>query len=113
MKRLLLASMLVSLVGIAMAQAQQQDQPANTVSVLGQVRRPGIYQVTADRSLSLTQAIALAQGFTMDADKKKVEITRNGEPEKITVDLQAILLGKVPDVPLKAGDVIRVPALRR
>ena len=52
-------------------------------------------------------AIVLAAGFTMDADKKKVEITRNGEPEKIIVNLQEVLTGKVPDVPLKAGDVIR------
>ena len=78
MKRLLLASVLVSLVAVSMAQAQQQDLPAYTVSVLGQVRRPGIYEVRAGQTLMLTQAIALAAGFTKDADKKKTEITRDG-----------------------------------
>ena len=113
MKRLLLASMLVSLIAGVMAQAQQQDQPAITVSVLGQVRKPGIYQVRGGRILMLTQAIALASGFTMDADKKKVEITRIDALEKITVDLGAVFSGSVPDIPLKADDVIRVPGLRR
>src|SRR5579864_9049621 len=106
MKRLLLASVLVSLMAVAMAQARQQDQAADTVSVLGQVRMPGIYPLRrADRTLMLTQAIALASGFTIDADKKKTEITREGAPEKIIVNLQDVFSGRAPDMPLQAGDV--------
>jgi protein involved in polysaccharide export with SLBB domain len=104
---LVLALLLIRLAIPAMA--QQQDQPANTISVVGEVTLPGVYSLRPNRTLTISQAIALAKGFTKSAYKKKVEITRNGAPDKITVDLAAVLAGKVPDVPLQAGDVVRVP----
>ena len=114
MKRLLLASVLVSLIAGAMVQARQQDQATDTVSVLGAVRMPGIYPLRrAGHPLTLIQAIALASGFTLDAAKKKTEITRDGASEKIIVNLQDVLTGRAPDMPLQAGDVIRVPTNKR
>ena len=113
MKRLLLGITLsVSLiVVIATVQAQQPDQSGYTVSVMGQVKMAGMYRVRSDRTLTLLQAIALAQGLTDRADRKKVEITRNDAQEKITIDLDAVMSGRAADVAIKAGDVIRVPEL--
>ena len=44
------------------------------LSVLGQVRSPGVYQFPSNERLNLLQAIALAGGYT-----------RIGQPSKITV----------------------------
>jgi polysaccharide export outer membrane protein len=46
-------------------------------TVLGQVQRPGAYDIPDRQEISLPQAIAIAGGFTRLADVKKVTLTRN------------------------------------
>jgi protein involved in polysaccharide export with SLBB domain len=111
MKRVVFAAvLLVSLIALTAAAAQQQDQSPQTVEVVGQVNMPGVYNLRSD--LTLVQAITLANGLTARADKKAIIITTK-DGEKTTADLSAILKGSVPDVQLKAGDVVRVPELSR
>jgi protein involved in polysaccharide export with SLBB domain len=102
----------VSVLGLSLGSlAQQQDQSPQTVGIFGQVNLPGVY-ILKSNGLTLVHAIAMAQGFTARADEKAVIITSK-DGSKTTVDLGAILNGSTPDVPLKAGDVVRVPELRR
>ena len=46
-------------------------------TVLGQVQRPGAYDMPDRQEISLPQAIAIAGGFTRLADVRKVTLTRN------------------------------------
>jgi protein involved in polysaccharide export with SLBB domain len=114
MKRILLASLLallLTIVAVAVAAPQQQNQPTDAVNIVGQVNMPGVYRVQDDH-FSLVQAIKMAHGFTAYADARHVTITRTGAPT-VTIDFRGVLNGSRPDIIIKAGDVIRVPELKR
>ena len=96
----------LSLLITATAVAQQ---PANTIRILGEVKAAGVYRFASE--LRLTQAIAMAGGLTPYSDAKAIAITRSGG-EMLTVNLQAVLTGSIPDVQIMDGDVIRVPVLK-
>ncbi len=79
--------------------------------VLGQVRKPGTYQVPVGTSgISLLQAVSLAGGFSDVANIKKIKIVRNADGVKkiMRVNAEAIISGKDEDLELKAGDVVHV-----
>ena len=64
-------------------------QPLVRVSVLGQVRAPGLYPV--DPGTSLLQLITLAGGPVENADLRKTRVVRDGRA--YTVDLESALSG--------------------
>lgn len=83
------------------------------VFVLGEVKQPGVIQITEGR-LSLSEAIASAGGFDeITAFKSNIKIIRGGlaDPEVITVNYDWVLRGKAKDeVVLETGDIVFVPA---
>jgi polysaccharide export outer membrane protein len=79
------------------------------VSVVGAVQKPG--SLAWQEGMKLVDAISLAGGLTSLADGDRVRITRNVGPSKTvtaTVSVDDITDGKSPDVPLQAGDTIKV-----
>jgi len=62
------------------------------VTVLGQVRTPGVYLFPANEHLNLLQAIALAGGYTRTGEPGKIVIKRlqNGRENVIKVDGRAM-----------------------
>lgn len=70
----------------------------------GEVNRPQEYQLS--RRITLLQAIAAAGGYTEYADKKDVTITRRGKI--IKVNAREIEKNPEMDVPIEAGDRIKV-----
>lgn len=93
---------------------QNMVSPWGTVTVLGEVGRPGPVDVPATMDLRLTRAIQLAGGMSAIADKRRVQVTRcdkDGKQTKTKVDLIEIGEEGRPDkdMLLKAGDVIWVP----
>ena len=65
------------------------------VSVLGEVKTPGIYKIK-DRA-TILDAVALAGGFTEYAKRNKVRLIRvspNGEQKTITINVEDQLKGK-------------------
>lgn len=78
------------------------------ISILGQVRNPGSYEMK--ESLTLTQAIALTGGFANTANTSKVKIIRTAGDEKETLEINVdqILEKAAPDVEIKANDTIIV-----
>ena len=78
------------------------------ISILGQVRSPGSYEMK--ESLTLTQAIALTGGFANTANTSKVKIIRTAGDEKETLEINVdqILEKAAPDVEIKANDTIIV-----
>jgi polysaccharide export outer membrane protein len=110
------------------------EQKSQRVSVLGAVRRGGVYPVTSQ--LRLADALALAEGLTDDADHVIYLIRRvpteaplpvaqagpaprraattlpDGATEEVmaAIDLEALATGRDElNVPLRAGDVVQVP----
>jgi polysaccharide export outer membrane protein len=78
------------------------------ITILGEVKNPGSYQMK--ENLVLTQAIALAGGFTSTAKTDSVKIIRviDGKKEAVDVNFEQILEKALPDVTLKGNDTILV-----
>ena len=81
------------------------------VSVVGQVNKPGKYDMPPERDLTLLEAIAMAEGFTKDAYTKAVKINRieNGAEKTVQVNANDIMAKGAKDVVLQPNDVIVVP----
>ncbi len=76
------------------------------VNINGEVRAPQRVSYTSD--MTLTTVITAAGGFTDYANKKKVELLRDGKRTVFnTLDIQA---GKSSDPKVVPGDQIHVPA---
>ena len=83
------------------------------VVVLGQVNRPGPYELSGTEEVSLVEAIGMAGGYTRLANQRKIAIkrqNRGGEESVIIVDGKALAKeqGAQPFM-LQAGDVVTVP----
>ena len=85
---------------------------AEVVYVVGDVGKPGGFVVEDRESISVLQAIALAEGLNGTAAKSSARIIRRSEDgtrSEIPLDLKKILSGKSPDVTLAANDILFVP----
>jgi protein involved in polysaccharide export with SLBB domain len=79
------------------------------ISVIGQVARPGIIAWT--EGMKLVDAISLSGWFTNIADSNHIILTRHVAKDKtvtVTVSVDAITDGAQTDIPLQAGDTIKV-----
>ena len=78
------------------------------VSVLGQVTRPGVYELT--QGATVLDALAAAQGLAADAGLGEARLMRGGDPPVI-VDLERLLLqGELAlNLPLLPGDALVIP----
>jgi polysaccharide biosynthesis/export protein len=86
---------------------------AETVYVIGDVKRSGGFALDERRSVSVLQALSLAEGLTGTADTHHAKILRLKEGadqrEELPVDLKEVLKGKQPDLPMQADDILFVP----
>ena len=85
---------------------------ADAVYVTGAVKQPGGFVLEDRPSMTVLQAIAMAQGFTITAAKKSARIIRtneDGSKTEIPLDLAKIIRGKAPDATLAANDILFVP----
>ena len=81
--------------------------------VLGAVNKPGNIDVPNDARITVSMAVSQAGSYTKFASTGRVQVLRHtpsGEVKKLTVDLDAVLDGKLDqDVQLLPGDVVWVP----
>lgn len=82
-----------------------------TVTVLGQVQRPGVFELPAHRQLTLVEAIGMAGGVTRIGNPKKISLKRveGGSSNVLTLNLTEITAGQGQDIPLRDGDVVNIP----
>ena len=81
-------------------------QPLIRVSVLGQVRTPGLYPV--DPGTSLIQLVTIAGGPIAEADLRKTKVVRDGRA--YTVDLESALAGSPAGrIVLYSNDYVVIP----
>ena len=81
-----------------------------SVSILGQVQKPGNYDFAPD--MTLVRLISEAGGFTPIAAPKHVKITRlmkDGKKKTVIVDVDSIMNGKSEDISLQSSDLVMVP----
>jgi polysaccharide export outer membrane protein len=84
------------------------------VFVLGYVTKPT--PIPVSRPITVTEAIASAQGFRVGAKKSDVQIIHGGlgtgadHPVAETVDMDAVLAGKAGDTYVQRGDIVYVPS---
>ena len=83
------------------------------VSVIGEVKTPGKYDMPGEKDITLMQAIAMAEGFTKHADITKVRVMRieNGEKKTIVINVKDITEKgeKDKDIVLKPEDIVFLP----
>jgi polysaccharide export outer membrane protein len=79
------------------------------IYILGEVRAPALFAFRERMPMSRT--LALAEGFTADADIKRIHIVRGAlhNPTVIVADFDKVLNGAAQDVQLEPGDIVYVP----
>jgi polysaccharide biosynthesis/export protein VpsN len=79
------------------------------ISVIGAVQKPG--SLPWSEGIKLVEAISLSGGFSSLADADHVRVTRlvgGGKTVTATVSVDDITDGKMSDLPLQAGDTIKI-----
>jgi polysaccharide export outer membrane protein len=86
-----------------------REYTSKRISVLGAVRNPGSYPMRS--GMGVVEAIGLAGGFTSLANRDATLITRTvgGELHRYSAPIDRITQGDEEDIPVRAGDIIRVP----
>jgi len=84
------------------------------VYVVGQVKKAGGFQLGSRHSITVLEALSLAEGLDPKAAPGHSLILRpspenGGERQELPVNLKAIMAGKSPDVPLHPNDILLVP----
>ena len=90
------------------------DRFTNRVGVQGAVFRPGLYELNAEMN-TVRALVERAEGVTEDAFLNRALLLREKEDltkEVLAVDLQKILSGEAPDVPLRKNDVLTIPSIK-
>jgi polysaccharide biosynthesis/export protein len=86
---------------------------AELVYVVGEVAKPGGFQLKSNENVSVLQAIALAQGLTHTSAAAHSKIIHTdpvtGRRQEIPIDLKKVLAGKVADPILAPRDIVFVP----
>lgn len=83
------------------------------VSVMGEVQRPGKYDIPPEKELTVMGAIAMAEGFTKDAEVTKVRVMRGEGAQKRTMEINTKDItdkgDKDRDLALEPDDIVYVP----
>jgi polysaccharide export outer membrane protein len=79
------------------------------VYILGEVNNPMLFAFRENMPMSRT--LAQAEGFTPDADLKRIHILRGSlqNPSVIMINFKDVLAGRAREIPLEPGDVVYVP----
>jgi protein involved in polysaccharide export with SLBB domain len=84
------------------------EQTKTKFTILGQVLRPGPYDLPANGSTSLMEAVGMAGGFTRIASASRITIKRGTETLKVNGKDQSSAAGKAA-VRILPGDIITIP----
>ena len=86
---------------------------AEMVYVIGEVHRSGGFVLGEHKSISVLQALSLAEGLNTGADPRHAKILRlkpeADQREELKVDVKDALNGKKPDFPLQGEDILFIP----
>ena len=83
------------------------DPDDELVYVIGQVKNPGPYPLTAN--MSFLEALARAGGPNDNAQQGKIVLARPSKNTEQVVDLESDIQKTAPNYQLEAGDIVYVP----
>ena len=63
-----------------------KEYRARTVTVMGQVNKPGVIALPAEQKVEILEAIAQAGDLSKGAKKNRIEVNRKGKTFKFTLD---------------------------
>lgn len=95
-----------------------EDYALREVSISGQVKAPGRFQLPIESTLTVVELVTKAGGLTDIAKGSNVSVTRitaDGKKSTFIVDVENILRGKKASnsenssIPLEPGDIVYVP----
>jgi polysaccharide biosynthesis/export protein len=88
---------------------------SGVIYLVGELSRPGGFQVEHNNRLTLLEAVALAGGLTRTAKGSQTRLIRRSPTgrEEMTVNLDKVLYGGGPDMLLTDGDILFVPTSMR
>lgn len=86
-----------------------EEYNSRRVTVLGAVESAGTFAITP--GMTVIEAVSQAGGFSALANRDGTIVTRRtgDRLQRISVPVDAIMDGRAADVPVRAGDIIRVP----
>ncbi|MGB4785559.1 MAG: polysaccharide biosynthesis/export family protein [Candidatus Acidiferrum sp.] len=86
---------------------------AEMVYVIGEVKRSGGFVLGEHQSISVLQALSLAEGLNGTADARHARILRlkrdADQREELAVDVKDVLNGKKSDIALRGDDILFIP----
>src|SRR6185503_18069600 len=85
-----------------------KEYRSRTVSVIGQVNKPGVIALPAEQKLGILEAIAQAGDLAKSANKNRIEVSRKGKTQKFTLDELKKDTAPEKKFWLEPGDVIYV-----
>ncbi|MGH9629519.1 MAG: polysaccharide biosynthesis/export family protein, partial [Bryobacteraceae bacterium] len=88
---------------------------ADVIYVIGEVKKSGGFALGLRPTMSLLEAVSMAEGFQPRASPQKAKILRpnalgDRQRTEIRVNIGKILAGKAPDVALRPNDILFVPS---
>jgi polysaccharide export outer membrane protein len=85
-----------------------KEYRSRTVSVIGQVNKPGVIPLPGEQKMGILEAIAQAGDLAKSANKNRIEVSRKGKTQKFTLD--ELKKDNAPEKKfwLEPGDVIYV-----
>jgi polysaccharide export outer membrane protein len=83
----------------------------STFSILGQVQKPGIYEIPEGSHVNIIEAVLMAGGYTRTAAQNSVTVKRMVNGKLMTLKVRAGDMAKEPDVvpfEIEPGDIVNV-----
>lgn len=80
--------------------------------VIGDVNRPGAFEMPRQENMFISQALAEAGGPMRTAKMSEAVLVRwdeAGQRKELPIDVSGIMKGRKPDLPLQANDVLFLP----
>jgi polysaccharide biosynthesis/export protein len=85
---------------------------AEMIYVIGEVRKPGGFILSDRKTVSVLQALSLAEGLELTAGSKNAKIIRGSSTSsrtEIPLNLKDVLAGKTTDIAMYPDDILFVP----
>ena len=78
-------------------------------TVLGQVQKPGSYEIPSEESVNLLEAVAIAGGFTRLSNTGKITVSRVVGDKRTVTTLDVTTANRDSEFQIQPDDTINVP----
>jgi polysaccharide biosynthesis/export protein len=93
------------------SQAVISIEPFFVVGVNGEVHLPNVYDFRPGQTVF--DAVVRAGGYTLEADRKKLLLVRDGQPQTVEADDANELATQLAQMPLRSGDRLLIHPRKR